>query len=50
MQGNIKDIINKLDTKFVTSEAFWPVRAIAYGLVGIIMVSVVGALLMLIMK
>ena len=50
MHENIKDINNKLDSKFVTAEAFWPVRAIAYGLVGIIMVSVVGALLMLIMK
>lgn len=50
MHENIKGINIKLDNKFVTAEAFWPVRAIAYGLVGIIMVSVVGALLMLIMK
>ena len=40
----INEINNKLDTKFVTVEAFLPVQKLVYGLVGIILLAVVGAL------
>jgi hypothetical protein len=39
----VEDLDKKLDT-FVTQDQFWPVKTIVYGLVGIIMISVVGTL------
>lgn len=41
----LKEIADKLDNAYVTKEAFNPVKSIVYGLVGLILVSVVGALL-----
>jgi hypothetical protein len=48
MSSNTERIIhieNKIDEKCVTKEEFQPVRLIVYGLVGIILVAVVGALI-----
>lgn len=41
----LKEISDKLDNKFVTKELFEPVRLIVYGLVGMIIVAVFGALI-----
>lgn len=41
----LKEIASKLDNAYVTKEAFNPVKSIVYGLVALILVSVVGALL-----
>lgn len=43
-------IEEKLDNKFVTIEAFTPVRSIVFGLVGTILFAVIGAVLMLVVK
>ena len=39
----IRAIVERLETSSVTRAEFYPVRAIAYGLVGLIMVAFVGA-------
>lgn len=48
IKAEITDIKSKLDNKYVTIESFLPVRNIVYGLVGLILVSVVGALIALV--
>jgi len=48
----IKEKMNAIDTKvssgYVSKEEFEPVRKIVYGLVGLILVAVVGALVALV--
>ena len=44
----IAEINDKLDTRFVTKEAFMPVKAIVYGAIGIGGTFIVGKLLNLI--
>ena len=48
----IKEKLNAVDTKvssgYVTKEQFEPVRNIVYGLVGLILIAVVGALVALV--
>jgi hypothetical protein len=46
----LENIETKLDRKFVTMDMFSPVRNVVYGLIGAILFSVVGALLMLIIR
>lgn len=50
MHDNLKEMNNKLDNKFVTAEAFSPVKNIVYGLVTLILIAVVGALVALVLK
>jgi hypothetical protein len=47
---NLKAINEKLDTKYVTKEAFNPIQKVVYGLISLILVSVVGAILVTIIK
>lgn len=49
VQG-IQTKLDELETKFVTRKEFEPVKAIAFGLVGMILLSIVGALLALVVK
>lgn len=42
---DIKDINEKLDEKFVTKEAFWPVKTIVFGFVGLMLIALIGAML-----
>ena len=48
---NVKmdDFIKILPAKFVSKEEFSPVRSIAYGMVGVICLAVVGALVALVL-
>lgn len=47
----IEEINKKLDEKYVTKESFDPVKTLVFGLVGLILTGVVGALLgLVIMK
>lgn len=46
----LKEIKDRLDTKFVTVEAFTPVRNVVYGLVSLILVAIVGALLAVVIQ
>lgn len=45
----LKDIEQKLEMKYVSQDEFKPVKAIAFGMVALILTSVVGALLTLIL-
>lgn len=42
--------LDGLKQEFVTEKEFWPVRAIAYGLVGLILVSVIGAIVTMVLR
>lgn len=46
----IKDDIKSLNGKFITREEFMPVKAIAYGLMGVLSIATVGAVLKLVLK
>jgi ABC-type phosphate transport system permease subunit len=48
MQKDLEEIKTMLNSKFVTAEAFAPVKALVYGLVGLILTSVVIALIALV--
>ncbi len=50
----MKDKIDSIDTKvsnhYVTKEEFQPIKMVVYGLVGLILVAVVGALIALVVN
>jgi len=52
--GYIKDTMKSLDQKvsshYVSKEEFEPIKKIVYGLVGLILVAVVGALVSLVVR
>lgn len=48
IDDSLKNINEKLDTKYVTKEAFTPVQRVVYGVVGLILTSVFVALLSLV--
>jgi hypothetical protein len=48
--GEIKTSLKENNDKFVTQDEFEPIRKIVYGLVGLILTGVVGALLTLIIR
>jgi len=50
LQRDVAEIKEMLNNKFVTSEAFQPVKALVYGMAGIILTSVVVALVALVVK
>ena len=47
---SVKDIKQDLEKNYVTRMEFDPVKKIIYGLVGIILVAVVGAVIALVVK
>ena len=52
--GYVKDKLDSVDQKislhYVSREEFEPIKKIVYGMVGLILVAVVGALLSLVVK
>lgn len=50
IRDDVKEIKYSLQQNYVTKDQFDPVRKIVYGLVGLILVAVVGALLALVVK
>lgn len=46
-QKEIKEI---LDKKLVTNEAFWPIKTLVYGMVGLLGVGIIAAILKIIIK
>lgn len=42
--------LDSLVNKFVTKEEFWPIKALVYGFTGLILVTVIGALIMLVLR
>lgn len=50
VRGDVTEIKNVLKGSYVTQDQFVPVRTVVYGLVGIILLGVVGALLALVLR
>ncbi len=50
IQRDIKEIKERLEDEYVTRQEFQPIKNIVYGMVGIILMSVIGALLALILR
>lgn len=48
--ADIKQMFKTADTRYVNQDVFWPVRTIVYGLTGVLLLGVGGALLSLIIK
>ena len=48
IKDNIKEIKDSLDEKYVTKTEFSPVKLIAFGFVGIIVVAVMGSIIALV--
>lgn len=46
----LKEYVKAAEEKYVTKDEFNPVRQIVYGLVGLILVSVVGAVIALVVR
>jgi len=49
-KNNINLIKNKLENRYISRDEFAPIKSIVYGLVGLILTGVVGALIALILK
>jgi hypothetical protein len=47
---NVSEMKEKMEKDYVTQDEFKPVKNIVYGLVGLILTSVVGALIALVLK
>jgi len=50
MQRDLAEIKEMLNSKFVTAEAFHPVKTLVYGMAGIILTSVVLAFVAMVVK
>ena len=48
LKDDISNLNDKVDSKYVTHDEFEPVKKVVYGLVGLILVAVIGALIGLI--
>jgi hypothetical protein len=48
--SEVRESFRNLDGKYVSQESFWPVKTVVYGLVGFILLSVIGAVVVLIIK
>jgi len=46
----VKEIKDKLESDYVTMSEFKPIKMIVYGMVGIVLTTVFGALIMLVVK
>lgn len=46
----VDTLTDKIDANYVTKEQFEPIQKIVYGLVGLILIAVVGALMTLILR
>lgn len=50
IKGDIKDMMVGFNKNFVSKDQFWPVRTVVFGLVGLILAGVVGALITLVLR
>lgn len=50
MKDKVDDVDVKLSSHYVSKEEFEPVKKIVYGLVGLILVAVVGAVISLVVR
>lgn len=47
---SVDDLNHKIDSNYVTKEQFAPVQRLVYGLVGLILVAVVGAVMAIVLR
>lgn len=45
IKRDVAEIKKMLDDKYITKSEFWPVKTIAYGLVSLVLVAVVGSVM-----
>ena len=50
IKESIEEIKDNLDLKYVTKDEFGPVKSIAFGFVGIIIMAVLGSLIALVIR
>jgi hypothetical protein len=50
IKGAIDEIRLKLDNNYVTKAEFWPVAKIAYGIVGVMSLTLLAAMIKMVMK
>ena len=50
IQDDVKEIKEKLERDYVTRQEFEPIKKVVYGMVAIVLTSVVGALVALILR
>lgn len=50
LKNRVDEIAEKMDEKFVTQTEFDPIRKLVYGLVGLILTAVVGALIAMVVN
>jgi len=50
VKGHVKDVKKQVSDSYVTKQEFEPVKKIVYGLVGLLLASVVGAIGALVIK
>lgn len=50
LQADVKRLQETMESRFITREEFQPIRLVVYGLVGIVLLSFIGALATLIIR
>lgn len=50
IKKDVSDLKQELENKYVTAEAFKPVQNLVYGLVGVVLISVVGAIIAMVVR
>ena len=50
IKDSIEDIKIKLDTNYITKAEFWPVARIAYGVVGVMGLTLLAAMVRMVLK
>lgn len=50
IKETLKEILVKLDTKYITREEFGPIKALVFGFAGIVLTAVIGSLVYLVVK
>lgn len=50
MKDKLDNVDQKISTHYVSREEFEPIKKIVYGMVGLILIAVVGALVSLVVK
>ena len=48
IQEDIREIKQRLDTKYVTQTEFQPIKSLVYGVVGMVLTGVIGAMIALV--
>lgn len=50
IETEVKEIKKKLESEYVTQDEFDPIRRVVYGMVGLVLLSVLGAIVALVLR